>query len=740
MLAASLIVVAGANPARSQAVTASIPTAPGAAAIAVNPVTNTVYVASGTNNVVTVINGSTLKTSTVAIGAGAVAIDIDTSTNKIFVANRTDSSVTEIDGATNATSTIALHGTPASLEVNSVTHKVYAPMDTFMGSYSYGAVEQIDEATGSVTDIDKGIIPTLQEITINPVTDMIYVANSRFSGVLSTTVINGADNSYAYVSDATGSMAVDTGTNQIFVASIVGGLVDIDGVTGRYFTVTNGSSPYDSVAVNQTTHTVYSSGSSGLTVFDETSGAYSTSYIGSTLGSVVAVDETSNKAFQSAYTSPGVLIVVDGLTNAEATISVAPLVFAMVDNPKTGLLYLVSNDATGTVTVVDARAGTTSPVFAVQPMSQTVNSGSLVALSAVAGPSETPTFQWSFNGTPLTDGAGISGSATSTLYLSNVSGASAGSYTCTISSAQGATTSTPAVLTVVSVASPGHLVNLSCRAFLGLDSYSQQSDLIAGFVVGGQGAKSVVLRGVGPGLGAFGVAESAPSLTLSLFDAAAAPNLITSDSAWQTAPTVPTGPWAGKVSPADATAADFQAVGAFALASASADTALKVTLPAGAYTSEITVPPGAPYVALAEVYDADPAGAGTVLSNLSARAFVSNGPDAMIAGFVISGPTSQTILIRASGPALASFGVSNVVPQPQLTLYNSAQIVIASNAGWQGNAEIAQVASTVGAFAWNDPASADSALIVTLPPGSYTAQVTSTSIAGTGLVEVYAVP
>jgi len=296
------------------------------------------------------------------------------------------------------------------------------------------------------------------------------------------------------------------------------------------------------------------------------------------------------------------------------------------------------------------------------------------------------------------------------------------------------------VLTVVSSGNPGHLVNLSCRAFVGLDGYSVQNDLIAGFVIGGQGSKSVVLRGVGPGLGAFGVVGSAPSLTLSLFDAAATPNLITSDSAWQTPPTTPTGPWAGKVSPADATASDFQNVGAFALTPGSADTALKITLPAGAYTSEITVPPGEPYLALAEVYDADPPGTGTVLANLSARAYVSGGNSVMIAGFVISGSTSQTILIRASGPALTPFGVANVLPQPQLTLYNSDQTIIASNDGWQGNAEIAQIASSVGAFAWTDPASADSALLVTLPPGNYTAQVAGTTMAGTALVEVYAVP
>jgi DNA-binding beta-propeller fold protein YncE len=739
VLAAGLLFAAGVPRIRAQAVTESIPTGSGASAIAVNPKTNMVYVANSTNNVVTVINGSTLQKTTVNVGVDPVSIDIDTSTNKIFVANRAASSLTEIDGATNATSTIALHGTPASIAVDSVTHKVWVPVDTFNGSYSYGAVELVDEASGSVTDLDKGIIPGLFEIAINPVTDNIYVANS-IQTVLATTVFNGADDSFEYQSDDTGYMAIDTGTNQVFVANTTGGLIDIDGPSGRYVTAAGANGAYSGVAVNGTTHKVYAAGGADITVFDETADASTDIPLASTLGATIAIDTTTDKVFVSSYTTPGILQVVDGSTNAVATLSVASLVFANAFNPVTGFLYLVSNDASGTVTVVDARAGTTGPVFETQPMSQTVNTGSLVALSVVASPGAAPAFQWFFNGTPLADGAGVSGSATSTLYLSSVSSANAGTYTVTISNAQGTATSGPAVLTVVSGASAGHLINLSCRAAVGLDGYSQQDDLIAGFVIGGQGAKSVVLRGVGPSLKAFQVTDTPPSLSLSLFDSAAAPNLITEDSAWQTAPSTPAGPWAGKVSPADASASDFLGVGAFALAPGSADAALKVALPAGAYTSQIAVPTGSPYVALAEVYDADPAGTGTVLVNLSARAYVSGGEDVMVAGFVISGSTSQTILIRASGPALASFGVSNVLPQPQLTLYNSSQTAIASNVGWQGNAEIAQVASSVGAFAWKDPTSADSALLVTLPPGSYTAQVAIGSVAGTALVEVYAVP
>ncbi|HEY1849013.1 MAG TPA: immunoglobulin domain-containing protein, partial [Opitutaceae bacterium] len=431
---------------------------------------------------------------------------------------------------------------------------------------------------------------------------------------------------------------------------------------------------------------------------------------------------------------------IDGATNNVTQIPVAPLVFGAVINPGTGVLYLISGDSAGTLTVVNGRTGTGGPAFTVQPASQTVVPGSLVAMRVSANSGPNPVYQWSLNGTPLADGAGVSGSATATLYVSGASAASAGTYTCSVTDSIATTVSAGAVLTVAASANPGRFVNLSCRAFVGSAANSVQSDLIAGFAISGQGSKSVVLRGIGPGLGAFGLSEAAPSLTLSLFDGAATPNLITRDSAWQTPPSAPAGAWAGKVSPVDATAADFQQVGAFALASGSADTAVKVALPAGTYTSDISAP-AAPYLALAEVYDADLPGAGARLINLSARAFVAGGADEMVAGFVISGSTSQTVLIRASGPALAAFGITGFLAQPQLMLFNSAQTAIASNAGWQGGAEIAQVAASAGAFAWNSPSSADSALLVTLPPGNYTAQVTSAGTdSGTALVEVYSVP
>jgi hypothetical protein len=146
-------------------------------------------------------------------------------------------------------------------------------------------------------------------------------------------------------------------------------------------------------------------------------------------------------------------------------------------------------------------------------------------------------------------------------------------------------------------------------------------------------------------------------------------------------------------------------------------------------------------VVLAEVYDADTGIPAAQIVNLSSRAFVGTGSNILIAGFVIAGSTSQTVLIRASGPALEAFGVSGTIPDPQLLLFDSNQNLVASDSGWGGSLQIAAAASAAGAFAWKVPSSDDSAVLITLPPGNYTAQVSGASgDTGVALVEIYALP
>jgi hypothetical protein len=142
-----------------------------------------------------------------------------------------------------------------------------------------------------------------------------------------------------------------------------------------------------------------------------------------------------------------------------------------------------------------------------------------------------------------------------------------------------------------------------------------------------------------------------------------------------------------------------------------------------------------------EIYDATPPGSYVPttprLINISARAQVGTGSNVLIAGFVIGGSTAKTVLIRASGPALGQFGLTGTLPDPTLELVGSAG-VIATNGTWGGQAEIAAAAAGVGAFAWSDPASRDAAILITLPPGSYTAVLSGAGgDSGLALIEIY---
>jgi hypothetical protein len=191
--------------------------------------------------------------------------------------------------------------------------------------------------------------------------------------------------------------------------------------------------------------------------------------------------------------------------------------------------------------------------------------------------------------------------------------------------------------------------------------------------------------------------------------------------------------------------AEFAQVGAFAWTDASSnDSALAETLPGGPYTAVVAGASGDTGVSLAEIYDATPLGAYAPTSprliNISARVQVGTGGNILIAGFVIGGSTSKTVLIRASGPALGPLGVTGFLPDPLLELHGSSG-TLATNIGWGGDSQVAQVAASVGAFSWGSSSTADSALLVTLPPGAYTAEISGLAgDTGIALVEIYEVP
>lgn len=396
-----------------------------------------------------------------------------------------------------------------------------------------------------------------------------------------------------------------------------------------------------------------------------------------------------------------------------------------------GYIQVVALNAAGEVIGTSASGGVTLSIVN-QPVAQTIAKGG-TAIFSISASDPAATFQWALNGVPLSDGAHVSGSNSSQLMISGATSASAGAYSCIATDSGAVVQSVPASLAVSTTEDVGRLINLSCRAQVGTGS----NVLITGFVVGpgsGSGSEPLLIRASGPALAPFGISGFLPDPALQLVaTTSGSANPIASNTGW-----------AGSAAISSAASS----VGAFPWTDVSSpDSALLQSLGTGSYTAKVSDATGASGVALTEIYDATAKGTYTPslprLTNISARAQVGTGAGILVAGFVIGGSTSRTVLIRASGPALAPFIPSGTLPDPQLQLYSTATggSMIASNSGWSGNPEVAAAISSTGAFPWTSSSSHDAAILITLPPGSYTANVAGQSgDSGVALVEVYEVP
>jgi alkaline phosphatase len=130
------------------------------------------------------------------------------------------------------------------------------------------------------------------------------------------------------------------------------------------------------------------------------------------------------------------------------------------------------------------------------------------------------------------------------------------------------------------------------------------------------------------------------------------------------------------------------------------------------------------------------------LINLSTRGQVGTGADVMISGFVLNGTASHRLLIRGVGPELSRYQLQGVLADPVLRLFNSAGTEVARVNDWSegGEAVIAAANAAVGAFTLTS-GSKDAAMLVTLPPGRYTVELSGHQGAtGRALLEVYELP
>jgi kumamolisin len=375
----------------------------------------------------------------------------------------------------------------------------------------------------------------------------------------------------------------------------------------------------------------------------------------------------------------------------------------------------------GTPNVANLAAALSDPSSGAAPMgtvaqfvpSSPLDAGSRLTLSAS---STDPVFyQWNLNGMAISGATGAS-------YGITAGAEDAGAYSVTLTNNKGVETLSAGTLSVTTNA---WLTNLAARAYV----ENGANQLIAGFVTVGPSQKVILVRGDGPSLADFSIPGFLTAPQLSLVNSG---TTLESNSGWESS-----------------LAALFHSLGAFPFPVGSNDTAIVHSGLAGAYTALVSSRTSQNGVGEVEVYDADASAPPNRLVNLAARAFVGDGANILIGGFVIAGTTSETVIVRGIGPGLAQFALTGLLSNPVLSVFDKSGTMIARNIEWgnpvSSNGAAAENAtagdfSRVQAFAL-DVGSTDSAMVLTLPPGNYTAQLSgaagSGSPTGIGLVEIY---
>ena len=239
--------------------------------------------------------------------------------------------------------------------------------------------------------------------------------------------------------------------------------------------------------------------------------------------------------------------------------------------------------------------------------------------------------------------------------------------------------------------------------------------LINGFIISGPDPKTVVVRALGPSLSGFGLSGVLPDPVLTVHNSSGM--VVATNDNWQTD-----------------IGATVMAQNGLAPSNPSESAALLRNLVPGAYTMVVTGKNLLAGISLAEVYAIPQPRVNSILTNVSGRGNVGTGDNVLISGFIIGDLDRATVVVRALGPSLAAYGVSGVLSDPTLTIYDSTGSFIASNDNW----EVDPNAILVQKNGLTPPSAFDSALVLHLPAGAYTAVVRGANGAtGNALVEVY---
>jgi YVTN family beta-propeller protein len=350
---------------------------PSCSAVAVDPVTNLIYVTDGgTASVnsgatgapyVTVIDGSNDSViENIQVGAAPRGVAVNTVTHRVYVTNYNSGTVSVINGADKANIpapvTLNTGVNPYAVAVNSVSNFVY------VGDQGDNTVTVIDGSQNTTSSLsDPGVRPSA--VAVNPVTNMVYLSNGGSSNV---SVINGATASAPAVvgplqqagSDPS-ALAVNPITNLIYVANGGGTATIINGASNTPQQIPGIGSNTFALSLNALTNKIYvtNGGGSAVTVIDGNNPtAAKVSFSVGTLPIGLAVNAATNKVYVadlgSLTSSPGVggVSVINAATNTTASIPVASTPAAVAVNPDTRQIYAASSPGSstpGSVTVIN---------------------------------------------------------------------------------------------------------------------------------------------------------------------------------------------------------------------------------------------------------------------------------------------------------------------------------------------------------------------------------------------------
>jgi hypothetical protein len=255
------------------------------------------------------------------------------------------------------------------------------------------------------------------------------------------------------------------------------------------------------------------------------------------------------------------------------------------------------------------------------------------------------------------------------------------------------------------------LLNISTRALVQVGDQVG----IGGFIITGAVPKRVVMRGIGPSLknGNPAIPGALNDPLLELHDSTGA-TLFTNDNYKDS-------PEAALIASSGLAPTDDR------------ESAIEALLPPGTYTGVLRGANNSTGIGLVEIYDLDSVN-GSQLANLAGRASVLTGDNVLIGGLILRGATPKRVLFRAIGPELSSKGVPGALQDPTLSLHDGNGAQIGFNDNWPGAPNASEIQAT-GLAPTDDR---ESAILMTLMPGSYTGVVRGAGgSTGIAVVEAY---